>query len=187
MAGTGNSTICFKIGDTLDLPPYPVTVTTRIITCLVGNPYKPLFTTVTGWGGRSKRYIDTSTSNVFSIVMFVFRSVCFFFLKKSAAIFFQKIPSLKLTQVPENRPSQRKHVFQPSIFRGYSSFRGGGGKYNKKTLFLMSAARKLEMQTHTTHEFTKNMTLSPITLAFQIPPEKRFMYVFGVQKGCLEA
>ncbi len=30
--------------------PLPVTVTTRIITCLVGNPYKPSFATVTGWG-----------------------------------------------------------------------------------------------------------------------------------------
>ena len=30
--------------------PLPVTVTTRIITYLVGNPYKPSFTTVTGWG-----------------------------------------------------------------------------------------------------------------------------------------
>ena len=30
--------------------PHPVTVTTRIITYLVGNPYKPSFATVTGWG-----------------------------------------------------------------------------------------------------------------------------------------
>ena len=30
--------------------PFPATVTTRIITCLVGNPYKPLFATVTGKG-----------------------------------------------------------------------------------------------------------------------------------------
>ncbi len=30
--------------------PHPVTVTTRIITLLVGNPYKPSFATVTGWG-----------------------------------------------------------------------------------------------------------------------------------------
>ena len=30
--------------------PHPVTVTTRIITFLVGNPYKPSFVTVTGWG-----------------------------------------------------------------------------------------------------------------------------------------
>ena len=34
---------------TLGLPP-PVTVTTRIVTFLVGNPYKPSFATVTGWG-----------------------------------------------------------------------------------------------------------------------------------------
>ena len=30
--------------------PHPVAVTTRIITFLVGNPYKPSFATVTGWG-----------------------------------------------------------------------------------------------------------------------------------------
>ena len=30
--------------------PHPVTVTTRIITFLVGDPYKPSFVTVTGWG-----------------------------------------------------------------------------------------------------------------------------------------
>ena len=30
--------------------PHPVTVTTRIITFLVGNPHKPSFATVTGWG-----------------------------------------------------------------------------------------------------------------------------------------
>ena len=30
--------------------PHPVTVTTRIITFLIGNPYKPSFETVTGWG-----------------------------------------------------------------------------------------------------------------------------------------
>ena len=33
-----------------DVPPHPVTVTTRIITCFVGNPYEPSFVTVTGWG-----------------------------------------------------------------------------------------------------------------------------------------
>ncbi len=37
--------------DTLGLPPPPrMPVTTRIITCLVGNPYKPSFATVAGWG-----------------------------------------------------------------------------------------------------------------------------------------
>ena len=30
--------------------PHPVTVTTRIVTFSVGNPYKPSFATVTGWG-----------------------------------------------------------------------------------------------------------------------------------------
>ena len=37
--------------------PHPVTVTTRIIPFLVGNPYKPSFATVTGWGVDLK-YID---------------------------------------------------------------------------------------------------------------------------------
>ena len=36
--------------------PHPVTVTTRIITFLVGNPYKPSFATVTGWGGDPTYY-----------------------------------------------------------------------------------------------------------------------------------
>ncbi len=40
----------------LGTTPHPVTVTTRIITSLVGNPYKPSFATVTG-GGRSKLYL----------------------------------------------------------------------------------------------------------------------------------
>ena len=34
----------------IGLSPFPVTVTTRIITFLVGNPYKPSFATVTGRG-----------------------------------------------------------------------------------------------------------------------------------------
>ena len=44
--------ICL-FGDFLELPPthpHPVTVTTGIITFLIGNPYKPSFVTVTGWG-----------------------------------------------------------------------------------------------------------------------------------------
>ena len=38
--------------------PLPVAVTARIITFLVGNPYKPLFATVTGKGPHSSyKYI----------------------------------------------------------------------------------------------------------------------------------
>ena len=37
--------------------PHPVTVTTRIISFLVGNPYKPSFVAVTGWG-VDQRYIN---------------------------------------------------------------------------------------------------------------------------------
>ena len=36
--------------DNLGVAPLPVTVTTRIITFLVGDPYKPSFATVTGRG-----------------------------------------------------------------------------------------------------------------------------------------
>ena len=39
-----------KPGISIGTTPHPVTVTTRIITFLVGNPYKPSFATVTGWG-----------------------------------------------------------------------------------------------------------------------------------------
>jgi len=39
------------LGDTFELyTPHPVTVTTRIIPFLEGNPYKPSFVTVTAWG-----------------------------------------------------------------------------------------------------------------------------------------
>ena len=38
--------------------PHPVTVTTRIITFLVGNPYKPSFATVTAWGVDPKYYFS---------------------------------------------------------------------------------------------------------------------------------
>ena len=34
----------------LGTTPHPVTVTTRTITFLIGNPFKPSFVTVTGWG-----------------------------------------------------------------------------------------------------------------------------------------
>ena len=41
--------------------PHPLTVTTRIITFLVGNPYKPSFATVTGWGVDPTFTINKST------------------------------------------------------------------------------------------------------------------------------
>ena len=44
------------------LSPLPVTVTTRIITFLVGNPYKPSFVTVTG-RGDNPRYISVFGCN----------------------------------------------------------------------------------------------------------------------------
>ena len=45
-----NTTTVNRIGKYVRSTPHPVTVTTRIITFLVGNPYKPSFATVTGWG-----------------------------------------------------------------------------------------------------------------------------------------
>ena len=63
--GVSDSAWGFKLGTTQKSPytsrlqisplyirstPHPVTVTTRIITFLIGNPYKPSFVTVTGWG-----------------------------------------------------------------------------------------------------------------------------------------
>ena len=45
-----NSVTCHLGWLFLGTTPHPVTVTTRIITFLVGNPYKPSFVTVTGWG-----------------------------------------------------------------------------------------------------------------------------------------
>ena len=39
-----------RLTNRLELPSHAVTVTTRIIPFLVGNPYKPSFVTVTGWG-----------------------------------------------------------------------------------------------------------------------------------------
>ena len=46
----------------LELPPHPVRVTTRIITFLVGDPYKPSFATVTG-SGVDRKYIPRSSMN----------------------------------------------------------------------------------------------------------------------------
>ena len=46
--------------------PHPVTVTTRIITFLVGDPYKPPFVTVTGWG------VDLRYSHISYYVSFFF-------------------------------------------------------------------------------------------------------------------
>ena len=42
--------LCWKYEYLLSVAPVPVTVTTRIITCFIGDTYKPLFATVTGRG-----------------------------------------------------------------------------------------------------------------------------------------
>ena len=43
--------------------PFPVIVTTRIISCLVGNPYKPSFATITG-KGDNPRYTQVNLEAV---------------------------------------------------------------------------------------------------------------------------
>ena len=48
--GPNGPNICWVHGTYLGTTPHPVTVTTRIIPFLIGNPYKPSFVTVTGWG-----------------------------------------------------------------------------------------------------------------------------------------
>ena len=47
------------------LSPLPVTVTTRIITFLVGDPYKPSFATVTGRGDNPNDGDDDDDDDVF--------------------------------------------------------------------------------------------------------------------------
>ena len=61
---TYSYTLTFNINRPLDhylllfgLSPFPVIVTTRIITFLVGDPYKPSFATITGKGDNSNYYI----------------------------------------------------------------------------------------------------------------------------------
>ena len=53
---------CFSLHVYIGYGPFPVTVTTRIITFLVGNPYKPLFATITGKGPHPM-YIRTAAAD----------------------------------------------------------------------------------------------------------------------------
>ena len=48
----------------IGLSPLPVTVTTRIITFLVGNPYKPSFATVTGRGDNPRHIHRPPSTNI---------------------------------------------------------------------------------------------------------------------------
>ena len=41
----------------LGLSPFPVIVTTRIISCLVGDSYKPSFATITGKGDNPRYHL----------------------------------------------------------------------------------------------------------------------------------
>ena len=54
--------------------PRPVTVTTRIITFLIGNPYKPSFVTVTGWG-VDLTYTWGTRNRTGSFTLHVFKTV----------------------------------------------------------------------------------------------------------------
>ncbi len=49
--------------------PHPVTVTTRIITFLVGNPYKPSFATVTGRGDNPNYIFDKLMACIFEALI----------------------------------------------------------------------------------------------------------------------
>ena len=54
------------------MAPFRVTVTTRIITFLVGNPYKPLFTTVSGRGDNPRYnllFIERFVSLIFGLIV----------------------------------------------------------------------------------------------------------------------
>ncbi len=94
--------------------PHPVTVTSRIITFLVGNPYKPSFATVTGWG-RSKVYLPTFTTLNYRHVHW---NVA---LNRPALLSaFWKFNSLPL-KIYQN-PKGKANAFQPSLFRGYDRF-----------------------------------------------------------------
>ncbi len=70
--------------DSLELPPHPVTVTTRIIPFVVGNPYKPSFVTVTGRGvdHNDTVWISSASLDVWSLsttVSYSLRVYHFFF------------------------------------------------------------------------------------------------------------
>ena len=56
-----NSWIVFAHLGTYWVVPLPVTVTTKIITFLVGDPYKPSFATVTGRGDNPRYISDYAT------------------------------------------------------------------------------------------------------------------------------
>ena len=52
-----------RLGQYLGSTPHPVTITTRIIQFLVGNPYKPSFVTVTGRGVDPSNTITQNTNS----------------------------------------------------------------------------------------------------------------------------
>ena len=59
--------------------PLPVTVTTRIITFLVGNPFKPLFATVTGRGPHPNYTITCVYIYIYYIFFFIIYSIiCYY-------------------------------------------------------------------------------------------------------------
>ncbi len=60
-----------NISYTLGCPPLPVRVTTRIITFLVGNPYKPSFPLLLG-GGQPKIYTKCIIYNLIYITIYIY-------------------------------------------------------------------------------------------------------------------
>ena len=62
-------------GEYFGLSRFPVTVTTRIITFLVGDPYKPSFPTVTGRGDNPKntehsKVLEQTGNTTFEVLRF---------------------------------------------------------------------------------------------------------------------
>ena len=90
----------------IGLSPLPVTVTTRIITFLVGDPYKPSFATVTG-RGDNPTYIDTQNDDLQNVTP-LFRGTCLVSIRSIISrVFFHRSLS--------HEPTQNRNMF-PSIF-----------------------------------------------------------------------
>ena len=79
LGGSNNANIWFRS------TPHPVTVTTRIITFLVGNPYKPSFATVTGWG------VDPIYGNFEGVIGFLDWRMIMFIVRFASDIWFTSL------------------------------------------------------------------------------------------------
>ena len=87
----------YHIGCKFGLSPFPVIVTTRILTCLVGDPYKPSFATATERGPTQ------------SIVVYGIFTID---LKVRNARFWKTITSHKRTVILPYRITEKSHLRQ---------------------------------------------------------------------------